>query len=220
MPKLSKRAIVLLHKINVRDGDFEVWRFWEELRGRYPSFEFLHGYGLGILAVGEAAPAAVLALCRLTDPAAIATLRRRFALIGERWSQVERLEASESAIAQARAESQELKSQIAALDSAMQVRTASLQIELARFETMAADRAMAAEMAENAAALKAGELKRARAEIAALSARIPRTAAGSSGRIARSWREAGRLLRSHWPHITRPPVASSGATNEDPDEKS
>jgi Methyltransferase domain len=204
LPKLSKRGVVLLHQTNVRDEDSGVWRFWEESRGRYPSFEFLHGHGLGIVAVGETAPAAVLTLCRLTDPAAIATLRSRFALIGERWSQVERLEDSESAVARAQAQSQELRSQISALDSAMQVRAGSLQIELEPFETMAADRAMAAEMAENAVALKAGELKRAHAEIAALSVQIPHPVAGSSGRIARSWREAARLLRSLRPRLHRP----------------
>jgi glycine cleavage system regulatory protein len=171
LPKLSKRGIVLLHATNLRDDDCGVWRLWEELRGRYPSFEFLHGCGLGVLAVGEAAPAVVLALCRLTDPAAIATLRSRFALIGERWSQIERLEAFKSEVARAEAQSQGLRSQVEALDSAMQARTASFQIEIERVEAMSADRAMAAEMAETAVALKAGELSRSRAEIAAMQAR-------------------------------------------------
>jgi glycine cleavage system regulatory protein len=192
LPKLSRRGIILLHKTNVRDGDFGVWRFWEELRGRYPSFEFLHGHGLGIIAAGETAPAAVLALCWLTDPAAIATLRSRFASIGERWSQVERLESSESALTRAPAELQEMRSQVATLDAEMQARTASSQTELARVETIAADRAMATEMAETAAALKAGELKPARAEIAALSARISQEETVSSGRSARSLRQALR----------------------------
>jgi Methyltransferase domain len=211
LPKLSKRGIVLLHATNLRDDDCGIWRFWEELRGRYPSFEFLHGYGLGVLAVGEAAPAAVLALCRLTDPAAIATLRGRFALIGERWFQMERLEAFESAVARGQAQSQELRSQVEALDSAMQARTASFQIEIERVEAMAVDRAMAAEMAENVAALKAGELNRARAEIAASSARISRTAAGPLGRIAGSWREAARRLRSLKRRVARPPGSQAGS---------
>ena len=209
LPKLSQRGIVLLHATNLRDGDFGIWRFWEELRGRYPHFEFLHGYGLGVLAVGEAAPAAVLALCRLSDPAAIATLRSRFALIGERWSQIERLEAFQSEVARAEAQSQELRSQVEALDSAMQARTASFQIEIERVEATSADRAMAAEMAETAVALKAGELNRARAEIAALTARISRTAAGPLSRIARSWREAARLLRSLRPRVARPPASGA-----------
>jgi uncharacterized protein YlxW (UPF0749 family) len=215
LPKLSRRGIVLLHKTNVRDGDFGVWRLWEELRARYPSFEFLHGYGLGILAVGEAAPAAVLPLCRLTDPGAIATLRNRFALIGERWAQVGRLEAFESMFARARTESQELRSQISALESTMQARTASLQIDLERFEMTAADRARAAEMAENAAALKAGELQRARAEIAALTARI-----SSSSHVKRLWRETARRLGSLKPLVARPPVSGPGDTSEDPDRRS
>jgi Methyltransferase domain len=220
LPKLSKRGIVLLHATNLRDDDCGIWRFWEELRGRYPSFEFLHGYGLGVLAVGEAAPTAVLALCRLSDPAAIATLRSRFALIGERWSQVARLEAFESEVARAEARSQELRSQVEALDSAMQARTASLQMEIERLEAMSADRAMAAEMAETAVALKAGELSRSRAEIAELTARIPRIPAGSLGRMARSWREAARRLRSLKPRITRPPGSRPRAATGDPNRKS
>ena len=162
----------------------------------------------------------MLALCQLTDPAAIAKLRSRFALIGERWSQVERLEASETTLALAEAELQEMRSQVATLDAEMQVRTASLQTELARVETIAADRALAAEMAENAAALQAGKLNRARAEIGALSARISHDVAGSSGRIARSLRQAVRLLRSPWARVAQPPVPKSGATSEGPDDKS
>ncbi len=84
LPKLSARAVVLLHDTNVRERDFGVWRFWETLRGCYPSFEFLHAHGLGVLAVGAEAPEAVLRLCRLGGDAA-GLLRERFALAGERW---------------------------------------------------------------------------------------------------------------------------------------
>jgi hypothetical protein len=215
LPKLSQRGVVLLHATNLRDGDCGVWRLWEELRARYPSFEFLHGYGLGVLAVGETAPTAVAALCRLTDPAAIATLRGRFALLGERWTQLDRLETSEGAVARAQAESQELSSHVAAL----QVRTASSQIELERLQALTTDRAMAAEMAETVAALKAGELHRARAEIATLSARIPRTEAGSLGGIAGSWR-ALRLLRYLKLRVPRSPLSASKAIIEDADRRS
>jgi O-antigen biosynthesis protein len=45
----------------------------------------LHGHGLGVLAVGERPPTAIIALCELTDPTAIAMVRTRFARLGERW---------------------------------------------------------------------------------------------------------------------------------------
>ncbi|WP_428374443.1 glycosyltransferase [Lichenicoccus sp.] len=84
-PKLSDRAVVLLHDTNVREGDFGVWRFWEQQRRQHPSFEFLHAHGLGVLAVGAQVPAAVLDLCAASGSHDAALLRERFALLGERW---------------------------------------------------------------------------------------------------------------------------------------
>jgi hypothetical protein len=55
-PKLSDRAIVLFHDINVREKGFGIWRFWEELISRYPSFVFHHGSGFGVLAFGSQIP--------------------------------------------------------------------------------------------------------------------------------------------------------------------
>jgi glycosyltransferase involved in cell wall biosynthesis len=84
LPKLSDRGIVLFHDINVREQEYGVWALWDEIRKRYPNFEFLHASGLGLLAIGEHAPPCVAALCAETDDSAIATVRERFARLGER----------------------------------------------------------------------------------------------------------------------------------------
>ncbi len=51
-PKLAPGAIVILHDTKVRERGFGVWRFWDELKGRFPwNVEFVHCHGLGVLCV-------------------------------------------------------------------------------------------------------------------------------------------------------------------------
>jgi len=53
LPYMSKRGIVLLHDTQEKKKDFGVWKLMEELREKYPSCEFLHGHGLGIVCTGK-----------------------------------------------------------------------------------------------------------------------------------------------------------------------
>ncbi|WP_165906079.1 class I SAM-dependent methyltransferase [Agromyces badenianii] len=60
LPKASERGVILFHDIAERGEGFGVWRFWEDVSVRFPSFAFEHGHGLGVLAVGANVPTAVL----------------------------------------------------------------------------------------------------------------------------------------------------------------
>ena len=56
LPKLSHRDVVILHDIVEHQEGFGVWRFWETVKTRYPSFAFEHSHGLGVLGVGPDLP--------------------------------------------------------------------------------------------------------------------------------------------------------------------
>ena len=126
--KLSDSAVVLFHDTNVRQGDFGVWRLWEELRPQYPHFEFLHGHGLGVLALGRSVPTQLSALCSLRDPQSVHTIRQRFSLLGERWTALDPRETHAKELAARDARIVSLEAEIAARDS----RISSLKAEAAR----------------------------------------------------------------------------------------
>jgi GT2 family glycosyltransferase/glycosyltransferase involved in cell wall biosynthesis len=62
-PKLSDRSVVLFHDTNVREGSFGVWRFWKDVAAKYPSFNFVHGHGLGVLLTGARCPDVLKEMC-------------------------------------------------------------------------------------------------------------------------------------------------------------
>src|SRR5258708_14550533 len=76
LSKLSDRGVILLHDTAELSQGFGVHRLWAELRGRYPSFEFSHGHGLGVLGVGAKVPARLGALFDLSSDAASAQALR------------------------------------------------------------------------------------------------------------------------------------------------
>ncbi len=133
LPKVSDRGVVLFHDINVRERNFGAWKFWEEVKDRYPSFAFAHHHGLGVLAVGPSCPEGLRPLFEAGDEAF--SLREFFCRLGQRitWltqkdelvqSCISQLQAKEQQIqdlseSKSR-ESQELAAQVGSRDAAIQ----------------------------------------------------------------------------------------------------
>lgn len=81
---LSSRAVVVFHGISVRERGFGVWKLWQELAQRYPSFAFDHSEGLGILCIGRDVPSQFARLIEFgADPAAAVQIRALFAARGD-----------------------------------------------------------------------------------------------------------------------------------------
>src|SRR5262245_8981055 len=84
-PKLSSRAVVLMHDTNAREADFGVWRFWQEVAARHPTFAFLHAHGLGVVGIGHNLPDDVRWLLEHVNRHAQTafTVREFFATLGD-----------------------------------------------------------------------------------------------------------------------------------------
>jgi hypothetical protein len=108
VPKLSDRAIVLFHDIDVREREFGVWRFWKELHSHYPSFAFHHGSGLGVLAFGSQIPEKAKPLF-LASSETVNHIRQTYARLGVAISAIAERDALKAKFRRLQAQEVELK---------------------------------------------------------------------------------------------------------------
>lgn len=77
--KVKPGGAILIHDVAVRRRDFGVWRLWEELAATYPTFQFLHSCGLGVLVKPPLANDFLVELMA-ADAARQAQIRRYYSL--------------------------------------------------------------------------------------------------------------------------------------------
>ena len=83
LPKVSERGVIILHDTVEMARDFGVHQLWAELSPKFPSFNFEHGHGLGVLAVGPQVPAGMMEFLRAANEKPEAT-RALFSALGRR----------------------------------------------------------------------------------------------------------------------------------------
>lgn len=103
-PKLSPRAVVLFHDTCVRERGFGVWQYWSEISRQFPSFEFTHTHGLGVLLVGEDRHPALAHLAERALNGTFAPVNRLFDILGSNIKRAEEIERVYTALDDARSQ--------------------------------------------------------------------------------------------------------------------
>lgn len=131
LPLLSDRAVVIFHDTNVRERDFGVWKLFDELAEKYPTFRFDHSHGLGVVAVGKDIPEGIKFLFELSDTDAL-KIKEFYAALGHTATNERRLSdalhVQNAAVEDARQELARVRDELARANTALKAKDASLQL--------------------------------------------------------------------------------------------
>jgi O-antigen biosynthesis protein len=87
-PKLTDRAVVLMHGTSVFEKNFGSFQYFHELSQDFPAFQFLHCGGLGVVGVGRRLPDRVARLLEVAEGGPQChTIRRCYSRLGQRISE-------------------------------------------------------------------------------------------------------------------------------------
>ena len=135
-PRLGEAGVVLLHDTNERLGDFGVWRLFAELNEKYPTLEFFHGHGLGVVGVGANPPTGVAEFLGVSN-GQLDLVRRFYSQLGRRLTVEEELAGHKSQVVNQELRMRDLSGQADTLrarlqSSEEQVRDLSGQVDTLR----------------------------------------------------------------------------------------
>ncbi|MGH6689484.1 MAG: class I SAM-dependent methyltransferase [Gammaproteobacteria bacterium] len=194
LPRMSARGVVLLHDTNVRERGFGIWRLWEDIVARYPTFELFHSHGLGIAYVGsEPLSGPLAALIGAKADTDIKAVRGYFARLGQ--SVIERFSLHESIMKITAGEAR--------------VRALEADLQAARLEAMRANQRVAALAADYDARLRAAT-RQVESQASLVRRRMLITARLQQDLLAAN-RALDQVLRSRSWRLTAP-VRFAGAT--------
>jgi hypothetical protein len=133
LPKMEKNGIILMHDVHVRRNSFGVYKFWEEIKAKYRTIEFVGSHGLGVVILGTAPPGKLTRLLEIADNGNLPQIQGTFGSISDDVLQGSHvgdvnnaLEVGDSALAERDSAIAERDSAIAERDSAIAERDSAL----------------------------------------------------------------------------------------------
>jgi hypothetical protein len=126
LPKMNLNGIILLHDIHVRRNSFGVYKFWEEVKAKFRTIEFVGSHGLGVVFLGEIQPGKLSELWTIAKNGNLSQIQGTFGSISDDVIQSSRAGQKFSSLAERDSAVAERDSAVAERDSAVAERDSAV----------------------------------------------------------------------------------------------